>query len=74
VGVTAYQLLAGRFPWHNDSDYQDEVHDSKDLGVAISNKVLWRAIMYAEFDYDWPPWDVISGGLVGSGVWEVGGG
>jgi len=36
---------------------------STELGVATSNKLLWRAILYAEFDYDWPPWDTLSGGV-----------
>lgn len=29
--------------------------------VASSNKQLWRAIMYGHFDFQWPPWDKMSG-------------
>lgn len=35
--------------------------------VAGSNKQLWRAIMYGKFDFEWPPWDTISG-TVGAAV------
>eukprot|EP00775_Hariotina_reticulata_P009371 gene9371-9534_t len=70
VGITAYQLLTGRFPWHADPEWVAEVSGSSlggpgnkistELGVATSNKLLWRAILYADFDFDWPPWDTLS--------------
>lgn len=31
-------------------------------GPSLSSQVLWRAIMCAELDFNWPPWDNISGG------------
>jgi len=42
---------------------------STELGVATSNKLLWRAILYAEFDFHWPPWDSLSGGVCSTKCW-----
>eukprot|EP00878_Enallax_costatus_P017437 GHUV01018315.1.p1 GENE.GHUV01018315.1~~GHUV01018315.1.p1 ORF type:complete len:541 (+),score=186.60 GHUV01018315.1:610-2232(+) len=67
AGITAYQLLTGRFPWHADPDWLDACQSETGVetqfgSMASSNKQLWRAIMYGKFDFEWPPWDNISVG------------
>eukprot|EP00879_Flechtneria_rotunda_P030753 GHRR01033426.1.p3 GENE.GHRR01033426.1~~GHRR01033426.1.p3 ORF type:complete len:119 (+),score=41.89 GHRR01033426.1:1426-1782(+) len=67
AGVTAYQLLTGRLPWHADPEWVEAQQSSsrsiasKLRTAAISNKILWRTIMYGELDFKWPPWDTLSG-------------
>lgn len=70
--MTAYQLLTGgRLPWHGDADWLAAAarngsgqHTSSILGaVPSSNKDLWRAILYGTLDFEWPPWDQLSGEL-----------
>lgn len=61
VGILAYQLLAGRFPWRAD-DLECESESTCDVAAPqrAGNRVLWRAIMYAPLDFMEPPWDTIS--------------
>lgn len=61
LGITAYQLLSGRFPWHNDPDVADARDSGTGAGSIGNNKIVFRAIMYSDFDYEWPPWDEVSG-------------
>ncbi|GBF96832.1 calcium-dependent kinase-like [Raphidocelis subcapitata] len=67
AGITAYQLLTGRFPWHNDPDIMEaqQAADADDAGrtgragggmTRMTNKTLFRAIISSEFDYSWDPW------------------
>jgi hypothetical protein len=40
-------------------------------GPNLKGNVLWRAILHAEFDFTWPPWDSIPGERGGSGLSSV---
>ncbi|KIZ00641.1 hypothetical protein MNEG_7321 [Monoraphidium neglectum] len=71
AGITAYQLLAGHFPWHRDPDIMeaqmkanedDAMRTGRGGGgeLRMTNKMLFRAILFAEFDFDWEPWPAIS--------------
>ncbi|WIA19516.1 hypothetical protein OEZ85_004126 [Tetradesmus obliquus] len=63
AGVTAYQLLTGRFPWHADPDWVEEQLSANAAGGRarssntgqsnVTNKALWRAIMYGQLDWQW---------------------
>ncbi|KAI8465162.1 MAG: kinase-like domain-containing protein [Monoraphidium minutum] len=71
AGITAYQLLTGHFPWHNDPDIvearQRELEEDglrtgrPNAGeTRMTNKELFRAILSSEFDFSWDPWPSIS--------------
>ena len=40
-------------------------------GPNLKGNVLWRAILHAEFDFTWPPWDSIPGERGGSHLSSV---
>ncbi|KAF8058936.1 CPK9 [Scenedesmus sp. PABB004] len=74
AGVLAYQLLTGgRLPWHCDPEWLDALDASGGAGAApgsssqadslhVTNKALWRAIMYGELNFQWAPWDTLPDG------------
>ncbi|KAF6254624.1 kinase-like domain-containing protein [Scenedesmus sp. NREL 46B-D3] len=84
AGVTAYQLLTGRFPWHADPDWVEaqlsahaaggRLRSSQGGACHASNKALWRAIMYGQLDWQWA-WLNVSGARgaaasVTDGLWR----
>ena len=59
AGIVAYQLLTGRLPFAGE--YASVAETYMKSGTA-DNKEMFRAVLYAELDFESPPWDVLSSG------------
>lgn len=60
VGIVAYQLLTGRLPFSGEEG--DEVAEEYMSKQVYNNKDVFRAVLYADLDFESPPWDVLSSG------------
>ena len=58
VGIVAYMLLTGRLPFTGEEG--DEVAELYMSKHVYNNKDVFRAVLYADLDFDSSPWDVIS--------------
>jgi Protein kinase domain len=58
AGILAYQLLTGRLPFIGDNGLLvSRLYMTKQI---FSNKDVFRAILYADLDFQSVPWDTIS--------------
>ncbi|GAB4824203.1 hypothetical protein N2152v2_011249 [Parachlorella kessleri] len=58
TGIVAYLLLTGRLPFAGEEGI--EVTDLFMSKQVYNNKDVFRAILYADLDFDSPPWDTLS--------------
>lgn len=58
VGIVAYMLLTGRLPFTGEEG--DEVAELYMSKHVYNNKDVFRAVLYADLDFESAPWDVIS--------------
>lgn len=58
VGIVAYMLLTGRLPFTGEEG--DEVAELYMSKHVYNNKDVFRAVLYADLDFESSPWDVIS--------------
>lgn len=58
LGIVAYQLLTGRLPFSGEEG--QEVSEEYMAKKVFDNKEVFRAVLFAELDYESPPWDTLS--------------
>lgn len=58
VGIVAYMLLSGRLPFTGEEGA--EVASLYMTSHVYNNKDVFRAVLYADLDFERPPWDVVS--------------
>jgi calcium-dependent protein kinase len=58
VGIVAYMLLTGRLPFTGEEGA--EVASLYMTSHVYNNKDVFRAVLYADLDFERPPWDVVS--------------